>query len=128
MRHFLTKRSLIGSDFQMAEISYLPYREALKANEERSTYFPGATSISPIEGRDQMDTENALKAAGMDVSNFVQLKSDTSSKQNGPGSAKKHMKKRDEKKLRKLKPDVKYDDFLSLQGSQVSLIDGLECS
>ena len=79
MRHFLTKRSLIGTDFQMAEISYLPYREALKANEERSTYFPGATSISPIEGRDQMNSE-ALKAAGMDVSNFVQLKSDTSSK------------------------------------------------
>ena len=111
----------------MTDISNLPYREALKANEERSTYFPGATSISPIEGRDQMNSE-ALKAAGMDVSNFVQLKSDTSSKQNGPSYAKKHMKKRDEKKLRKLKPDVKYDDFFSLQGSQISFIDGLECS
>lgn len=40
MRHFLTKRSLIGSEFQMAEISTLPQREAVKANEERSTYFP----------------------------------------------------------------------------------------
>ena len=30
--------------------------------------------------------------------------------------------------MRKLKPDVKYDDFLSLQGSQASYIDNLESS
>ena len=32
----------MGSDFQMAEIHSLPERHAIKANEERSTYFPQA--------------------------------------------------------------------------------------
>ena len=67
----------------MADVGCLPYREACKANEERSTYFPGA-GISPNDHRGQQidgNTANGiLKAAGMDVSTFVQLKSDTSSK------------------------------------------------
>lgn len=37
MRHFLTKRSLVGSDYHMVDIQSLPDRHALKANEERST-------------------------------------------------------------------------------------------
>ena len=49
MRHFLTKRSLVGSDYQMVDIQSLPERHALKANEERSTYVPapGGAGISP---------------------------------------------------------------------------------
>ena len=59
------------------------------------------------------------------------LKSDNSS--NGVGKAKTGKasgkklghKKRDEKKLRKLKPDVKYDEFLSLKSSQSEFYDNL---
>ena len=52
------------------------------------------------------------------------MKSDTSSTGIGQfrgalgvGKYKKKVKKRDEKKLRKLKPDVKYDEFMSIHSS-----------
>lgn len=70
----------------------------------------------------------------MGVSTFTpQLKSDTSSigqfkGQQGRVSVKKKVKKRDDKKLRKLKPDLKYDEFLSVKSSQSSYINNLVCS
>ena len=70
----------------------------------------------------------------IDGIDFVQLKSDNSSsglgKQKSGKAMGKHSrhKKRDEKKLRKLKPDVKYDEFLSIKSSQTDFYENLQCS
>ena len=39
MRHFLTKRTLIGAEFQMTDINTLPDRLAALGNEEKSAYI-----------------------------------------------------------------------------------------
>ena len=142
MRHFLTKRSLVGSDYQMVDIQSLPERHALKANEERSTYVPApnGAGISPNNrfGVNQRDIEDQrflgqdnTGIPKIDGPDFVPLKSDNSSSgvgkpKTGKASGKRSgHKKRDEKKLRKLKPDVKYDEFLSLKSSQSEFYDNL---
>ena len=39
MRHFLTKRTLLGAEFQMTEINTLPDRLVPLGNEEKSAYI-----------------------------------------------------------------------------------------
>ena len=130
----------------MVDIQSLPERHALKANEERSTYIPppNGMGISPNNNRyagnirdgddPRMLGQENTGIPKIDGADFVQLKSDNSS--SGLGKHKsgkatgKHSghKKRDEKKLRKLKPDVKYDEFLSFKSSQTDFYENLQCS
>jgi len=60
LRHFLMKEVLVPQEFEMAPLNSIPPRNVNHANEERSSYFGGQSSLGG--GPRSINVRNAFAA------------------------------------------------------------------